>query len=62
MGEFIDAPTASRAIGAAVGRNRIAYLIPCHRVSRKNGAMGGSHWGEPGKQAILGWEAALTAA
>ena len=58
----IGALDASRAIGSAVGRNRVAYLIPCHRVIRKTGVMGGYHWGEPRKLAMLGWEAARTAA
>jgi AraC family transcriptional regulator of adaptative response/methylated-DNA-[protein]-cysteine methyltransferase len=60
LGKAIGAPTANRAVGAAVGRNPIAYLIPCHRVIRKSGLLGGYHWGEPRKQAILGREAART--
>jgi AraC family transcriptional regulator of adaptative response/methylated-DNA-[protein]-cysteine methyltransferase len=62
LGGLIGAPAASRAVGTAVGRNRVAYLIPCHRVIRKTGVAGGYHWGEPRKQAILAWEAARTAA
>ena len=62
IGGLIDAPTASRAIGAAVGANTIAYLIPCHRVIRKTGLLGGYRWGEARKRAMLGWEAARTAA
>jgi AraC family transcriptional regulator of adaptative response/methylated-DNA-[protein]-cysteine methyltransferase len=61
IGGLIGAPAAFRAIGAAVGQNPIAYLIPCHRVIRKNGVLGGYHWGAARKQAILGWEAAITA-
>lgn len=53
----IGSPKSSRAVGSAVGSNTIAYLIPCHRVIRESGAMGGYHWGIPRKQAILGWEA-----
>ena len=47
-----------RAVGTAVGRNPIGYLIPCHRVLRKSGGLGGYHWGLPVKRAMLGYEAA----
>ena len=50
--------TAVRAVGAAIGRNPIAYLIPCHRVIRQTGDCGAYRWGAPRKKAILGWEAA----
>ncbi len=50
-------PKAARAVGTAVGRNPIAYLIPCHRVIRQTG-FGHYHWGTTRKKAILGWEAA----
>lgn len=49
---------AARAVGSAVGRNPIAFLIPCHRVIRKGGEIGGYHWGSARKKAILAWEAA----
>jgi AraC family transcriptional regulator of adaptative response/methylated-DNA-[protein]-cysteine methyltransferase len=49
---------AARAVGSAVGRNPIAFLIPCHRVIRKEGGIGGYHWGSARKKAILAWEAA----
>ena len=62
IGESIGAPTASRAVGAAVGQNPIAYLVPCHRAIRKTGLLGGYRWGEPRKRAILAWEAGRTAA
>jgi AraC family transcriptional regulator of adaptative response/methylated-DNA-[protein]-cysteine methyltransferase len=58
IGGRIGAPGASRAIGAAVGQNAVAYLIPCHRVIRKTGLLGGYRWGERRKRALLGWEAA----
>jgi AraC family transcriptional regulator of adaptative response/methylated-DNA-[protein]-cysteine methyltransferase len=51
-------PKAVRAVGTAVGRNPISYLIPCHRALRKSGGLGGYHWGLPVKRAILAWEAA----
>lgn len=53
----IGRPSASRAVGGAVGANRISYLIPCHRVIRSSGALGGYAWGSPRKRAIIGWEA-----
>jgi AraC family transcriptional regulator of adaptative response/methylated-DNA-[protein]-cysteine methyltransferase len=58
IGESICRPAAMRAVGAAVGANAVAYLIPCHRVIRKSGALGGYRWGEPRKRTILAWEAA----
>jgi len=54
-------PGAARAIGSALGQNPIAYLIPCHRVIREEGTLGGYHWGLERKAAILGWEAARMA-
>lgn len=58
----VGRPTASRAVGAAVGANHISYLIPCHRVIRGSGAIGGYAWGEERKRAMIGWEAARWAA
>ncbi|MFV0491789.1 MAG: methylated-DNA--[protein]-cysteine S-methyltransferase [Pseudorhodobacter sp.] len=49
---------AMRAVGTAVGRNPISWLIPCHRALRKSGGLGGYHWGLPVKRAMLAWEAA----
>ena len=54
----IGHPGAARAVGTAVGRNPISFLIPCHRVMRASGGLGGYHWGVPVKRAILAWEAA----
>ena len=51
---------AARAVGSAVGKNPIAFLIPCHRVIRKAGGIGGYHWGTARKKAMLAWEAART--
>lgn len=53
----IGEPKASRAVGSAIGSNTIAYLIPCHRVIRKTGAVGGYRWSPVRKKAMLGWEA-----
>lgn len=50
-------PNASRAIGTAVGSNPVAMLIPCHRVIRASGELGGYHWGVSRKAAMIGWEA-----
>jgi AraC family transcriptional regulator of adaptative response/methylated-DNA-[protein]-cysteine methyltransferase len=50
-------PSAARAVGAAVGRNPISFVVPCHRVIGRSGALTGYHWGLTRKQAILGWEA-----
>lgn len=55
----IGQPKAARAVGAAVGRNPISFVVPCHRVIGKNAKLTGYHWGTTRKQAILGWEAAL---
>ncbi len=56
IADAIDRPNAHRAVGTAVGANPIAYLIPCHRVIRKDGLLGGYRWGEGRKLAILGIE------
>ena len=57
----IGNPKASRAVGAAVGKNPISFVVPCHRVLGRSGALTGYHWGIPRKQAMLGWEGARTA-
>lgn len=48
---------ASRAVGTAIGNNPVAFLIPCHRVIRSSGELGGYRWGFTRKAAIIGWEA-----
>ncbi|MFZ0099398.1 MAG: methylated-DNA--[protein]-cysteine S-methyltransferase [Gemmobacter sp.] len=58
IAEAIGHSSAVRAVGTAVGRNPISFLIPCHRALRKSGALAGYHWGLPVKRAILAWEAA----
>jgi AraC family transcriptional regulator of adaptative response/methylated-DNA-[protein]-cysteine methyltransferase len=55
-------PKAARAVGAAVGRNPISFVVPCHRVLGRSGALTGYHWGLARKQAIIGWEAGQTQA
>ena len=54
----VGLPRAVRAVGTAVGRNPVSFLIPCHRALRRDGGLGGYHWGLPVKRAILAWEAA----
>ncbi len=56
VAERIGRPSASRAVGTAVGRNPISFVVPCHRVVRKDGGLGGYHWGITRKRAIIGWE------
>ncbi len=53
----LNNPNASRAVGSAIGNNPVAFLIPCHRVIRSSGELGGYHWGLNRKATILGWEA-----
>ncbi len=61
IARVIGSPKAVRAVGTAVGRNPISWLIPCHRALRKSGGLGGYHWGIPVKRAMLAWETAETA-
>ena len=56
----VCSPSAARAVGGAVGKNPIAFLIPCHRVIRKVGEIGDYHWGAARKRAMLAWEAVRT--
>jgi AraC family transcriptional regulator of adaptative response/methylated-DNA-[protein]-cysteine methyltransferase len=58
IAEAIGNPRAVRAVGTAVGRNPISWLIPCHRALRKSGGLGGYHWGLPVKRAMLAYESA----
>jgi len=55
-------PKAARAVGAAVGKNPICFVVPCHRVIGKSGDITGYHWGLTRKRAMLGWEAGISAA
>lgn len=58
IAQAIGHPRAVRAVGTAVGRNPVSFLIPCHRALRKSGGLGGYHWGLPVKRAMLAYEAA----
>ncbi|WP_298429361.1 bifunctional helix-turn-helix domain-containing protein/methylated-DNA--[protein]-cysteine S-methyltransferase [uncultured Jannaschia sp.] len=58
IADAIGSPKAVRAVGTAVGRNPVSWLIPCHRALRKSGGLGGYHWGLPVKRALLAWETA----
>ena len=53
----IASPKASRAVGAAVGKNPVSFVVPCHRALGKSGGLTGYHWGLTRKQAMIGWEA-----
>ena len=57
----IGKPSAARAVGTAIGSNPVAWLIPCHRVIRQVGELGGYRWGGFTKSAMIGYEAALHA-
>lgn len=56
LAERVGSPKASRAVGAAVGRNPVSFVVPCHRAIGKSGALTGYHWGLTRKRAMLGWE------
>jgi len=58
IAQAIGNPRAVRAVGTAIGRNPVSWLIPCHRALRKSGGLGGYHWGLPVKRAMLAYEAA----
>ncbi len=57
MAARVGSPRGSRAAAGAVAKNPVSYLIPCHRVIRKVGELGGYRWGTARKMAMLGWEA-----
>lgn len=58
IAKSIMKPQAARAVGTAIGKNPVAFLIPCHRVIQASGNIGGYMWGTTRKSAIMGWEAA----
>ena len=62
IARHLGKPQASRAVGSAVGRNPISFVVPCHRVLRGDGSLGGYHWGLTRKQALIGWETGRVAA
>ena len=57
IARHLGKPTAARAVGNAVGRNPLSFVVPCHRVLRGDGQLGGYHWGLTRKRALIGWEA-----
>lgn len=59
LAQMIGNPAASRAVGTALGNNPVGFLIPCHRVIRESGALGGYRWGNERKRAIQAWECLL---
>ncbi len=61
IADTIAQANASRAVGTAIGRNPVAFVIPCHRVIQATGNLGGYMWGNTKKTAIIGWEAAQVA-
>ena len=58
ISHHLNNPNANRAVGTAVGSNPVSFIIPCHRVIRSSGELGGYHWGLNLKTAMIGWEAA----
>lgn len=54
---YLSKPSAVRAVGNAIARNPISFIIPCHRVIRKVGEIHKYRWGSTRKKAMLGWEA-----
>jgi AraC family transcriptional regulator of adaptative response/methylated-DNA-[protein]-cysteine methyltransferase len=62
IAQKMRAPKAARAVGAAVGKNPVSFVVPCHRVLGKSGDITGYHWGLTRKRAMLGWEAGRLAA
>jgi AraC family transcriptional regulator of adaptative response/methylated-DNA-[protein]-cysteine methyltransferase len=58
VAETIQSPRAMQAVGSAVGSNHVAFLIPCHRVIRKDGILGEYRWSSSRKKGIIGWEMA----
>ncbi len=61
VAQKIGKANGPRAVGRAVGRNPISFVVPCHRVVGKTGALTGYHWGITRKRAMLGWEAGMAA-
>lgn len=57
LAQAIGKPKAARAIGGAVGKNPVSFVVPCHRILTSDGSIGGYYWGPEMKQAMLNWEA-----
>jgi AraC family transcriptional regulator of adaptative response/methylated-DNA-[protein]-cysteine methyltransferase len=57
----VGSPKGARAVGAAVGKNPVCFVVPCHRIIGKSGDITGYHWGLTRKRAMLGWEAGRVA-
>ncbi|HRK17608.1 MAG TPA: methylated-DNA--[protein]-cysteine S-methyltransferase [Hyphomicrobiaceae bacterium] len=62
VARHIGQDSATRAVGSAVGRNPLSFIVPCHRVLRTDGSLGGYHWGLTRKRALIGWERGQVAA
>ena len=62
LAQLTGNPAAIRATASAVGANPVSYLIPCHRILRSSGELGGYHWGIERKRAIIAWDSALAEA
>lgn len=56
----VGKPLAARAVGSAVGANRLGFVVPCHRVVRQDGVMGQFRWGPELKAKLLVWESSLS--
>ena len=56
IAKAVGRPRAARAVGTALSKNQLAYLIPCHRVIRETGILGEYRWGQIRKRVLLGWE------
>jgi AraC family transcriptional regulator of adaptative response/methylated-DNA-[protein]-cysteine methyltransferase len=59
VAEHVDNPRGLQAVGSAIGRNPVAFLIPCHRVIKKSGQISEYRWGSTRKSVMLGWEASM---
>lgn len=59
IAEYLNNPQGLQAVGSAIGRNPVAYLVPCHRVIKKAGQISEYRWGRTRKSALIGWEASL---
>lgn len=61
VAQQLEQPLAVRAVASAIAKNPVAWLIPCHRVLRQSGELGGYRWGLEQKQCALAWEAGIRA-